>query len=253
MRPTRSLLLLTALLACSSQAHAAQGLSLRWDSCLIDGGVQNKSFACDVNTGAEVLAGSFKLGADMGQVSGNEIAVDLASAGAALPAWWSFKNTGTCRQSAMTINFVTGALEQDCPDWGAGVIVGGLAAYNIGVKGANTARITAAAAVPPDQLQLLSAGQEYLSFNLVINHSKTVGAGSCAGCSTPVCLVLLSINITTPVLANNRVITGPMNGNDSDWATWQGGGGVVVGGNSGCPRALPTERRSWGAVKALYH
>src|SRR5262245_31288330 len=117
MRPTRSILLLAALLACSSRAHAAQGLGLRWDTCLIDGGVQNRSFACDVNTGLETLAGSFKLGADFGQVSGNEIVVEIASAGAALPAWWSFKNVGTCRQGALGMNFTPNGLEVDCPDW----------------------------------------------------------------------------------------------------------------------------------------
>jgi hypothetical protein len=252
VRPARSILLLAALLAWSSQVHAAEGVSLRWNTCLIDGGVQNKSFACDVNAGAELLAGSFKLGADLGFVSGNEIVVDLATAGAALPAWWQFKNVGTCRQGALGINFTPNALELNCPDWGAGLIVGAITAYNIGIKGPTTARIVAASAVSPDARQDLIAGQEYLSFNLVISHAKTVGTGSCDGCSTPACIVFLAVKVTTPTPANDRTISGPMNGTDSNWTTWQGGGGI---GDSegGCPRPLPTEKRTWGAVKALYH
>src|SRR5262245_42568447 len=256
MREGRTLVLLAALLALASQAHAApsaQGLGLRWNSCLLDGGVQNKSFACDVNTGTDVLVGSFKLGVDLANVSGNEIVLELASAGATLPAWWAFKNGGTCRQGAMGFNLVQIASAPDCPEWGAGLTAGGIGAYVIGIRGPNTARLVAASAVPPDGLQLLSAGQEYFSFSLNINHTKTVGTGACGGCSTPVCLVLESITLTTPVLANNQKLRGPLNGVDSDWATWQGGGGVVVGGSSGCPHALPTLKRTWNELKSLYH
>jgi hypothetical protein len=102
-------------------------------------------------------------------------------------------------------------------------------------------------------VQNLSGGQEYFSFNLAIDNSKTVGTGACAGCTTPACIFLSSVNVTTPVLANDVRLTGPSNGFDSDFSTWQGGGGVVVGGMTNCPAATPTQKRAWGAVKALYH
>jgi hypothetical protein len=241
-----------ALLAFLVLAHGARaaGVSVRWNSCSGDGGVQNQSFACDTNAGSEVLVGSFTLGANMAQVSGNEIVIDLASAGSLLPQWWAFKTIGTCRQASMTLDVL---YQGACPDWASGNGVGGIAAYSTGQRGPNTSRIRLATAVPAHNIQDLSAGQEYFSFKISIDNLKTVGSASCAGCLTPVCLVLQSVRVNTPVPVNDRTLTGPANATDSDWATWQGGGGVVVGGNSGCPRALPTERRSWGAVKALYH
>jgi hypothetical protein len=65
--------------------------------------------------------------------------------------------------------------------------------------------------------------------------------------------VFNSIKITTQVPANDRTLTGPSNGFDSDFCTWQGGGGVTVGGVTGCGAATPTKNATWGAVKALYH
>jgi hypothetical protein len=84
----------------------------------------------------------------------------------------------------------------------------------------------------------------------VINHAKTVGTGACAGCTVPMCIVFGSDRITTPVAANNVLLTGGANGPSSFFATWQGPTGPAP---FGCPYPVPTLRSSWGAVKALYH
>jgi hypothetical protein len=94
----------------------------------------------------------------------------------------------------------------------------------------------------------LVAGQEYFSVNVLMNHSNTVGVGACAGCVTPMCIVLHSIKVTTPNAVNDRTLTGPSNSTDSDFATWQGGTGVP----GGCPGATPVEKRTWGTLKSLY-
>jgi hypothetical protein len=239
-----------ALFALAPGARAAGGVSLRWDSCYGDGGVQNKSFACDTNTGSATLVGSFTPGADISQVSGNFIVLDLGFAGATTPQWWwLFFNFVTCRKTSLTFSRTAPGA---CVDWTAGQAVGGISAYNIGVRGPNTARLAAITAVPPNALADLFASQEYFSFSLTIDYQKTVGDGSCAGCASPGCLVTQFINLTTPNTATNRTLSGPANGTDSDWATWQRGAGVVVGGAVGCPAATPTAKRTWGAVKALY-
>src|SRR5262245_34544831 len=202
-------------------AAAAPGVNLRWSACAGDAGAINKTFACNSNTAANnLLVGSFELGADILQSSGQEIVVDLASAGASLPAWWGFKNAGTCRQGSLTMNTVISATAVNCADWALGAAVGGIGAYNIGERGPNTARIKLAIAVPGTSRVDLFGGQEYYSFNLIINNAKTVGTGACAGCSTPVCIVFNSIKCTTQVPANDRTISGAANGFDSDFATW---------------------------------
>jgi len=249
----RVTLLCGLLLAMSATVAAASGVGLRWSACLGDAGQINRTFACNTNAGTNnVLIGTFTTNAaGLGQTSGNEVVIDLGSASATLPAWWSFKNAGTCRQAAMTMNFVNGSATGNCNDWALGAASGGIGAYNIGARGPNTARIVAALAVAPDNLQDLTGDTQYFSFNVVITNAKTVNG--CAGCQTPVCIVFNSINLTTPVLANNVLLTGPSNGTDADFCTWQGGAGVVVGGTPGCGAATATKNATWGAVKAMYH
>ena len=88
------LLLWLALLASSARAAAVSppGVNLRWDNCYGDGGVWNKTFACDMNSGSERLVCSFELADAFPQVSGAEVYLDLSAQSAQLPAWWGFKN-----------------------------------------------------------------------------------------------------------------------------------------------------------------
>jgi hypothetical protein len=199
------------------------------------------------------------VGENIALSSGQELVIDLASATSPLPAWWSFSNAGTCRQLSLSMNTTISATAANCADWANGVAVGGIGAFNIGQRGPNTSRIKIAIAVPAAGLADLATGQEYFSANISINNLKTVGATGCAGCSTPVCLVFNSIKCTTQVPANDRTFSGPANGTDSDFCTWQGGAGVVVPpgpwgqGGSGCPAATATKSATWGAVKSMYH
>ena len=244
-------LLCGMLLALSaSMAFAAAGTNLRWTSCFGDGGAINRAFACNSNTGSNVLVSSYVIGADILQTSGQEAVVDIAAAAATLPAWWQFKNIGTCRSTALTMDFVgTGT---NCPDWATGQSAGGIGAYQIGARGPNTARIVAAIAVPASALADQFAGQEYFSNNIRISNVKTVGTGLCAGCTTPVCIVFNSINVVTQIAANDRKYSGATNGTDSNFATWQGGGVPVTGSGSGCGAATPTRNTTWSSVKSLY-
>ena len=236
----------------ASLASAAQGTNLRWTNCLGDGGANNRVSTCAVNTGSNLLVASYELGAALAQTSGQEVVIDIASAGAALPAWWGFKNPGTCRTASLAMNFVISASAIACTDWASGGASGGIGAYNIGARGPNTARIVAAIAVPGTGLVDQFAALEYFSNNILINNAKTVGTGACAGCLTPVCIVFNSIKLTTQVAANDRVITGATNGTDSNFAMWQGGAGVTVGAATGCPQATPTRSTTWSSVKSLY-
>ncbi len=233
-------------------AAAGQGVNIRWSACYGDGGVINRNFACNTNLGSNVLVGSFEVGNPVLRVSGNEIVVDIASASSALPAWWAFRNAGTCRQTSLSFNTTIAATAVNCFDWSNGQSAGGIGAYNIGARGPNTARIVAATAVPVSGLADLFPATEYFTYNLVINNAKTVGTGACAGCAVAVCIVFNSVNLTTPIAANNVFLTGPTNGFDSDFTTWQGGGGVIVQGVPGCGAATPTRNSTWGGVKSLY-
>jgi hypothetical protein len=44
----------------------------------------------------------------------------------------------------------------------------------------------------------LTAGQEYTAFRIGINHARTIGAGSCAGCAESVAVQFRSLRLTQP-------------------------------------------------------
>ena len=240
----------------ASIASAGSGVNLRWNACFGDGGAINRAFACNSNAGSNLAVGSFELGTTLLQTSGNEIVVDLASATATLPAWWGYKNVGTCRQLAAAMNGIIAASAVNCQDWSGGQASGGIGAYNIGARGPNTSRVVAALAVPAAALADLFPAQEYFSFNFTFNNTKTVGTGACAGCNVGICLVFNSVKLTTPPVvgqpSRDITLTGPTNGTDSDFCTWQGPVAPVVQGVVGCGQATPTRNATWSSVKALY-
>src|SRR2546429_236082 len=98
MRRSHQRLVLAAALALSAtRSHAAAGVNVRWNACFGDGGLANRSFACNTNNGSQQLVTSFVLGAPVSQVGAVEVNLDVAVAGATLPAWWQFVNAGSCR------------------------------------------------------------------------------------------------------------------------------------------------------------
>ncbi len=238
------------LLLDASLARAA-GVNLRWNDCYGggSGGAQNNAFACLSNDGTHTLVGSFNLDANITQVRRCDAVVDLASASGTLPAWWAFKNSGTC--GVLAANGVFGAYT-GCEDWSAGTASGALTSYATGARGPNTARLLVSVSVDPVDLQELVSGQEYFSFNVTLNNVGTTGAGACAGCVTPVCIVLNSLQVVRQDGSIGRTLTLPGNSTDSNYVTWQGGGVPIVGSASGCPAATPVRNASWGAVKRMY-
>ena len=241
------------LLFSATAAHAAQGINLRWSSCLGDGGSYNRNFACDTNAGTNVLVGSFELGTPLAQVSGNEMVIDLWFGSLGLPAWWAFTKADFCRQASLALDTALPPAALSCVDWASGRSAGGIGDYRLNLNGFGTAKIVMAIAVPATELADLDAGQEYFSFRLTIDNAKTVGSSSCGGCAIPVCLHFLAMNLTTPDEANDRHLTTATNGTGSTMVTaWQGGQ-TSPPNVASCPLATPTRRESWGAVKALYH
>ena len=234
-----TLLLAGALLTITASIASAQGLNLAWNDC---GGPVNKTFACNSNSGTSILTGSYYAPNGVNQLSGNEVVLDLQSAGATLPAWWNVRGSGQCRNGALTAN--VGQITTCDNDFWAGNGAGGIGAYTIGFGGPNRARLVMAFAVPFDFVGPVPAGVETYAFTVQVNNSKTVGTGACAGCNEAVCLVLNSINLTQPVGVGDFKLTTPALGN---FVAWQGG--AVAGG---CPGSVPTKNATWGSVKSLY-
>lgn len=240
-----------ALFACAAvfafvlpRAAGAQPYAhLSWDSCIADEWVDNKNFACDTNSGTYVLVGSFIAPAGVEQLSGNEVVLDIVTE-TIIPDWWRLKTAGSCRQTALSINFAPVSVVSNCRDPWAGGAVGGIAAYFVGYAGSpNRVRMTAAIAVSPEYIAPLEGGVEYFSFNLVFSNIHTVGTGACDGCRMRLLLGLNSINLTQPVGVGDFRLSGSLYPGTSGTVKWQGGLP---------PPPDPVRNTTWGNVKALY-
>src|SRR5262245_36203635 len=233
----KSLLITGALLALAASTAMAGGMNMSWTDCGA-AGQQNRNFACNVNTGNNVLCVSYDPLASVPDFVGNEMTVDVISTGV-LPAWWQMFNAGSCRGTALpTLNTTFGA---NCGDNFAGAGFGAIGFYNlIGVNGASLLCGWAVADGVP-----IDAGTEYYALNIVINNTKTTGTGACAGCDQAVCIVANVVGLAYgPAATLVQSIQTPLQRN---WVTWQGG---VIPGS--CPGNVPTSSRTWGQVKALY-
>lgn len=235
--------LTVAMLALSASfALAAGGLNLHFGGCTADGGTSSSTFACNTNTGSEILFASVVLPADMPKFLGTTALVDISVDGPALPDWW-LTAAGQCRQNAIDMSFTASALATNCADiWGSSP---NLAVFQLQqfLHGANTLRLNGGAAVQAGQeIALVADGTTELNVcRVLINHSKSAGTGACAGCDMGVCIVLQECYLQQPAgFPVYRLLTPISN---------------VVTFNNGallCTGATPTKNRTWGAVKGLY-
>lgn len=235
---TAPVVVLSGILAliANSPLFAQTGLNLSWGECGYAGAV-SKTFACNTNTGSHVLVASFAAGPGLCLV-GCWGQLDLQTSGAVLPAWWQFRNSGFCRQTALS-----GSAEFSSPAclgiWQS-VASFGVAAYEIGLGGANRARVTASVSLPIE-CQALPGGTETGAFKLILNNDKTIGTGACPGCEENACIVFNSLHLTLHDLTVTELDV-PL---DRNFVTWQGE-------LPDCPGATPARNRTWGAVKTLY-
>ncbi|MEQ1832917.1 MAG: hypothetical protein ABL977_07655 [Candidatus Eisenbacteria bacterium] len=259
----------TAHAAAHAAAPSAPGVSLNWDRCFGDGSVQYRNFACDVNTGSDRMVGSFELTSPMPAVTGLEIVLEVGTV-AAVPQWWLFTAPGGvigCRGSALGAGFTVPAGANACTDWAGGLGAGGLAGYRSDLSNPTRRHVAVAEAVlvPVD----LTAGQEYFAFTLNLQHTKSTGAGSCAGCLDPAVIFLSSVNVV-PATGRSTLLTGGANYTGSQWVSWQMGypsnifhgcGHITPDGRCALPYAdfivvpysvTPTQNSTWGQVKSLY-
>ena len=254
----------SALLAlCLTRAaHAGDVLYLRWDNCFGDGGVYNKTFACDTNSGSEILVGSFRLAATADSVSALEIVVDLAALGPTMPAWWSMRASGPvgCRTTSLSQIVSPPVTSTACLDlWTPLGAVGGI---NEDPPSGNTARIHSLVGLPFGNWGTVQAGQEDFAFQLRIDHARTTGSGACAGCSTPVCIAWGQARVRRGSAVPLLPILGATTPGNGSNVTWQSGAVATTVGDCPpdnycpplvmCQSVTPAHDSTWGSIKSLY-
>lgn len=237
MRLARSICLATMLVAAfSSVAHAQGSIAVRWDDCAPVGAIE-KSFACDTNTGDPFdLILSVSPPVAIPEFVGFVAVVDLDFEMQVTPSWWDFPG---CRPSN-SIHISQASSDLSCPDiseipfvfyWD----------YDFGVGYPGRARLRVAAAVSEEQAFPLSADSLVALCRVSISRQLTVGAGSCAGCATPVCISFKNVLLDSRVPSGDIVV----NSGSKYFAQFQQ---PIV-----CPFVgSPATRSTWGQIKSLY-
>jgi hypothetical protein len=252
-----------AALMFAMPALAETGLHLSWDHCAADGRVANKAFACDTNDGSELLVLSFDPPEAKDDVNGFEITVHIKSSSASLPEWWRFA-AGTCRVAGMSYD-LSPAVAGTCAYPLSANAAGGIGAFQVDWFGPGSLRIIAISAVPQADQFAVAPGQEYFAFALVLRKVRTVGAGACGGCSTPVCIGFGHLRITGQVIDTNinMYAGGSGLGGSDATVTWQNAfvheytaitekASEYVSMTCDPDNSAPARTSTWGAVKSLY-
>lgn len=225
-------------------AHAAVQAMLAWDRCLENGGTVTRTFACDTNEGSETIVGSFVPPAGITDMNGLEVVIDmLTTPETAWPDWWAFKNTGACRQSALSLQFDFQSGEgYGCEKLWANGSAGGISAFVVGFSSTPArARLLLVVARPLVDVGPVSPDTTYDAFTLTFDHSKTIGPGACSGCEAPVCATITHIKWTQPV-------------GMGDFSFSPSGQSLVLWQSTvpTCPASIPTRSTTWGALKSLH-
>ena len=238
-------------------AHAAPGAILAWNDCSTDGAA-DKTFACTVNTGANIMFASYIPPAGITAFIGLNAVIDLTSSSGTIPSWWALGSVGgECRSGkfSSSSDFTTNL--GHCTDFFAGgASGGGNYATVIDTSGGhnteatapltNHARIKVIWGVPDANAGPLDENTEYYGFKATITNALSTGTGSCAGCLTSMCIVLNQVNLAQPAPAEDIPLTTTPGGIAPSIITWQGGSGADC-------NSVPVRNRTWGQIKSLYH
>lgn len=238
------LALLLALLLLPSLAHAG-GFDLAWGpSCWPDNPVSVKSFACTNNQGTNVFTVSFISDAPFDNFAFLRQTLDISSSTSSLPAWWDVVNSGSCRQFGIseTADFIN--VTSTCVDTWQGQAGSGIASYKTHALDptvpVNGARMVAAGGLAT--AESIDATSEYFGFSITVNHTKSLGIGSCAGCLTPVTISLSSVQLLDDHQVQLDLLTNAIH---NGCVSWQSDSGTPCG-------AVPAKNLTWGRVQALY-
>jgi hypothetical protein len=247
----KTLLICGALLVFAAPAFAAGFINMQWTDCPPGGGVVNVNNTCTTNSGAVgTLVTSFQPPVDLPQFLGCAGVIDLQTNAAPLNPWWHAE-VGGCRASKVSVSFDFSSGPFSCIDFWQGQAAGGMdyAVPSPGVA-APSARIRTIQAVPASGIGPIfvldptaQTPNEYYAFKITISKLLSTGTGACAGCLDKACFVFNSMSLSQPApVPDVNLTTGP-----AQYATYNNGPGSGL-----CPGATPTQKSTWGSVKALY-
>lgn len=236
----KAITLAAVLLTLGAPAAMAQnGLDLNWDECVAGGGLRDKVFACNTNTGAAfTLHASVTVPTAMTQFAAATAVIDLHVDDVALPAWW-LTASGECRANSIGMSFDPSNNATSCADVWSGNPNLQVTQVQAGLHGANSLRVIGVSALPSGSEIPLAAGSELWLCRVTINRANTL---TCTGCLLGACIVFNQSEVLSPSEPKQTLVDPAT----AQHVTWNGGGAL------NCPAGTPTVNRTWGAVKNLY-
>jgi hypothetical protein len=235
-------------LAICAAAPAAAGVNLSWNDCGAFG-ISATRLACTSNVGKLTLVLSVTPQSDVPLALTMETLIDIGTSGAAISPWWDMRNRNGCRANSCSAGFSFGNLA-NCEDPWMGLAIGG---YDYAISplsdtdnnNPNRARIYAVCALPSASPVRLEAGKEYYLCEVLIDMAKTVGVGSCPGCTDDAIFTAQYAKISEP--------DGSPDGNPT-YTTTDNGSCVRTNAFPTAEQcsSLPVRNRTWGSLKAMY-
>lgn len=239
---TASLFLVGVLLTAASSIALAGGINLSWNDCG-SFGVGQKSFACSNNSGVDALVASAVPNAAMPALNGNDCTILIQTPSATLPAWWQLQ-TGGCRAGNLSANADFTTFSNCIDPWQGQAAAGSIYDSPAPGFGPDFARVRTTTAIPTGTEIAVDAAHELYLVRLTLQHVKSAGAGSCAGCTQSACIVLQTVHLYAPTGVLAQTLTNPVL---RQHVVWQDPALVA-----GCPGATPARDHTWGSVKSLY-
>ncbi len=198
-----------------AEGAGAEGINLSWDDCGVTG-PRLKTFSCNTNAGEDVLVGSFRPPDGMTEFLGISVDLRITSETETIPDWWHH-GTGLCRGTTGLATDLDFTGNFNCMDFYRGSAAGGFA-YDVGFGAPNQARLRIQCAVPFENRGPISSANEYYAFMFRLQHNRSIGTGSCAGCAETVSIRLNEIQLFQPPEQNfDPTLTSPLNSTEVYW------------------------------------
>ncbi len=244
---TSALLALACTGVLALPARAQYGaVRLAWSDCG-SAGATARAFACNTNTGSDVLYVSFKPGNATDAIYQFDTMLSIGLEDySVVPDWWAFTPVTGCRRGSLLASGDFTSASGACADPWMGQAFASLTVTPVYLFDGQLRRIVlrASATIPSAAAAPLDPATEYYGLRLTVNHLKTVGSGACAGCAQGICIGLNSSGSSTLANPANPVRTSLFPDR---------GYSVIWNGGTSCERLTPARNRTWGALKSLYH
>ncbi len=254
MRHTNWMLLFLAVgvFATPIPARAVATIDLTWDNCAFDNTPahsQNVTFACN---GSRDATNPYRLFATLRAPAGGyrglaalQAQIDLQDESGTLPPFWGFE-PGGCNEAYLAVQTTrppTCGTTANNPWVPASDAEGFVLIFN---RMGNRSRMEVVVTTLPLSAQNLASDGDYYLFDVAINEDSFINSPpGCTGCGSKVGMVFNSVKLesSAPFLNADPLVVS-QSGSIGTCA--------MVNGASIAFCNVPTQNRTWGAVKALY-